>query len=87
MTRVEQDILKKSELNSTIRTIASTVSILVGMYFGGVEIKDGIVTALKNEIRQEFTAEIKEVKNEMRAFDIRLTNMENANRGMGITVK
>jgi len=80
MTRVEQDILKKSEFNSTIRTIASTVSILVGMYFGGVEIKDGIVTALKNEIRQEFTAELKDVKNRIDLIDARLSTIETSSR-------
>lgn len=62
MTKMEQDILKKAEFHNLIRTVISTVTIIVSIFIGGAKMKDAIV----EDIRQEFKAEI---TNKLKEFD------------------
>ena len=55
MTQMEQVTLKKAEFNNLIRTVVSTITILCGIFIGGLKMKDAIVS----DIRAEFRAEIK----------------------------
>lgn len=60
MTRVAEqeikDTLKKSEFRGMIATVASTVTVLVAIFFGGLQIVD----AVKSSIRIEVDAKISE---------------------------
>ena len=83
MTKVaEQEIkdsLKKSEFRGMIATVASTVTVLLGMFFGGLQIVD----AVKNSIRVEVDAKIKEFESKQekvdREQDYKILVLENNN--------
>jgi len=83
MTKVaEQEIkdsLKKSEFRGIVATVASTVTVLVGMFFGGLQIVD----AVKKSIRIEYDAKFQEMKSEQykidREQDYKILVLENNN--------
>lgn len=60
MNRMEQDLIKKSELKNIWITITSTVTILGSIYFGGVKMKDAIVDDIRAEFRAEITNKLNE---------------------------
>lgn len=78
MTRVAEqeikDTLKKSEFRGMVATIASTVTVLVGMFFGGLQIVD----AVKNSIRIEVDAKINEKLGEFEKRQILRDNSQDA---------
>lgn len=64
MTRVAeeqlQESIKKSEFRGMIATVASTVTVLVGIFFGGLK----IVEAVKYTVKVEVMAEVSERMNQ-----------------------
>lgn len=69
MTRVAEqeikDTLKKSEFRGMIATVASTVTVLVAIFFGGLQIVD----AVKSSIRVEVEAKIREFEKQQMIKD------------------
>ena len=63
MNKMNENILKKSEFNGLVATVMSTITILIGIFIGGVKMKDAIV----ENIRTEFRAEIKSQINDFEA--------------------
>ena len=56
-----KDSLKKSEFRGIIATVGSTVTVLIGMFFGGMQIVD----AVKTSIRIEVDAKIKDLERQL----------------------
>jgi len=95
MTRVaEQELqqsIKKSELRSMIATVASTVTVLCGMFFGGLK----IVEAVKYTVKVEVMAEINDRLNQSDKLqlikdnqqDAEIKDLKNAVNNMSIKIK
>jgi len=75
MTKVAEqeikDTLKKSEFRGMIATVGSTVTVLIAMFFGGLQIVD----AVKSSIRIEVDAKIKEFKADQEKMGIALSKL------------
>ena len=60
MNRMEENLLKKSEFNGLVATVMSTITILIGIFIGGVRMKDAIVEDIRTEFRAEIKSQIKD---------------------------
>lgn len=60
MNRMEQDLLKKTEFNSRVATVVSTVTIIVSIFVGGAKMKNAIVEDIRAEFKAEITNKLKE---------------------------
>lgn len=69
-----QESIKKSEFRGMIATVASTVTVLVGIFFGGLK----IVEAVKYTVKVEVMAEINERLNQQDKMQIIKDNSQDA---------
>jgi len=83
MTKVaEQEIkdsLKKSEFRGIIATVASTVTVLVAIFFGGLQIVDAVKAGIRIENEARFNQFKSEQDKRDREQDYEIISLKNSN--------